>query len=86
VPNLEENKRLRRRPANASVAWRQGRRPWRVLPLALFAVVATTATMGAATHLFWQMSGHRYAGEILRQHLHQIHAEVAARASLERAS
>ena len=54
------------------MTWRQQSRPWRVLPLALFAVAATTAAMGAATHLFWQASNHRYADDILRKDLQQI--------------
>jgi hypothetical protein len=55
-----------------------------VIPLALFAIVATTATMGAAAHVFWQASGHRYADEILRQQLHQIDVKLADNTDSER--
>ena len=44
-----------------------------MLPLAILAVTATTAAMGAAAHVFWQASHHRYADDILRKDLHRIH-------------
>jgi hypothetical protein len=57
------------------VTWRQQSRPWRIVPLAIFAVVATTAAMGAATHFFWQASHHRYADDILRSDWQQMHVK-----------
>ncbi|MGE5562108.1 MAG: hypothetical protein ACM3ZV_02235 [Bacillota bacterium] len=41
----------------------------------MVAVAVTTAAMGAATHLFWQASDHRYADEILRKDLNRLHVE-----------
>ena len=43
------------------------------MPLAVLAVAATTAAMGGAAHLFWQASHHRYADDILRSDLKQVH-------------
>ena len=56
-----------------SVTLRAGSRPWRVVPLALFAVFAATATMGVAKNLFWNASHHHYADDILRKDLSHIH-------------
>lgn len=66
------------KPSRGPVVLRQRRRPWRILPLALFAVIATTATMGAAAHVFWQASGHRYAQDVLSQQLNKIDSDVAS--------
>lgn len=41
-------------------------RPWRVLPLAIGALVAAVATAAGATELLWNLSGERYAEEIIR--------------------
>jgi hypothetical protein len=71
VPKLPENEYLSS-GGDEPASWQIRRRPWRVLPLALFAVIATTATMGAAAHLFWQASGHRYAEEILLQEIQNL--------------
>ena len=56
-----------------SVTWRPESRPWRVVPLALLAVVATSAAMEAAKTMFWNASKHRYADDILRKDLRQVH-------------
>jgi hypothetical protein len=40
--------------------------------------------MGAAAHVFWQASGHRYAEEILRQQIHQIDVKLADEVDSER--
>jgi len=58
-----------------SVTWRAESRPWRVVPLALLAVVATSAAMGAAKNMFWHASKHRYADDILRKDLHHVHVD-----------
>jgi len=73
VPNHSTRVRAQARRGARSATWRQQSRPWRVIPLALFAVAATTASMGVARHLFWQASHHRYADDILRNDLHRIH-------------
>ena len=47
-----------------------------MVPLALFAVLAATATMGVAKNLFWNASHHHYADDILRKDLRQIQLDV----------
>jgi len=54
-----------------------GKRPWRVVPLAVFAVIAVTTPMGAAAHVFGEASGHRYAGDILLAQIHKIHTDAS---------
>ena len=44
-------------------------RPWRVLLLAIFAVVAMTGTMAGASELMRKASGDHYADEVLRTQL-----------------
>jgi len=66
VPYQSPHRRAHARRGRTAATWRQESRPWRVVPLALFAVAATTAAMGAAGHVFWQASHHQYADDILR--------------------
>ncbi|HEY8435305.1 MAG TPA: hypothetical protein VIK68_11950 [Sphingomicrobium sp.] len=44
-----------------------------MVPLALLAVVAASAAMGAAKDMFWSASKHRYADDILRKDLRHVH-------------
>lgn len=56
---------------------RQQSRQWRVVPLALLAIVATTAAAGGAMELFWDLSGQRYAEEVLRERISGIDLDRA---------
>jgi len=69
VPIQHQKKRV-----EPTARWRIHSRPWRVVPLALFAVACTVAVTGAAAQVFRAVSGPHYAGEILR---HQIDAVLA---------
>ena len=57
------------------MTWRPQSRPWRVVPLAILAVVATSAAMDVAKDIFWNASKHRYADDILRKDLRHMHVE-----------
>jgi hypothetical protein len=67
-----QNERLSTRRASQGVVWKTESRPWRVVPLALFAVAATVAFTGAAAHVFRDLSGDQDAAQILRTELHSI--------------
>ena len=58
--------------AEPTARWRVDSRPWRVVPLALFAVACTVAVTGAAAQAFRSVAGPRYAGEILRHQLDAV--------------
>jgi hypothetical protein len=72
VPKALQNERVITRPTSKPVVWKTKRRPWRVVPLALFAVAATVAFTGAAAQVFHQLNGDRNSAQILRAELHSI--------------
>ena len=63
----------RNAPPRKSIAYaNRGRRPWRVVPLALGAVALTCASAAAAVEIFRDASGDRYALEILKDEINKI--------------
>jgi hypothetical protein len=63
----------RNTPERKSTAYSQrGRRPSRVVPLALGAVALTCASAAAAVEIFRDASGDRYAFEILKDEISKI--------------
>ena len=46
----------------------RGSRPWRIVPLAVLAVLGTVGMMGAAMAMVRDLSDHQHAQEVLQQH------------------
>ena len=72
MSNPQEKERVSERDAGGSVVWTKGSRPWRVVPLALFAVAATLGAVAATTHVFRDLSGDRYASDVIKAELAAI--------------
>lgn len=56
---------FRQRAATGPVSYRLNGRPWRVLPLAFFAVVVMVSVVGATNKLFQSLNGGRQPLQIL---------------------
>jgi hypothetical protein len=67
-----QNERVTARPAGEAVIWKSSSRPWRVVPLALFAVAMTVAFTGAAAHIFRGLDGDQSPVQILADQVHSI--------------
>lgn len=52
--------------------WTNQTRPWRVVPLAMFAVAMTVAFTGIAGRAFRDLNGHSTPAEIIAGQVHSI--------------
>lgn len=55
-----------------AAVWEKRSRPWRVVPLAVLTVAATVAASGGAMAMIRDLSGHRYATDVLRSDLRHL--------------
>ena len=76
MPNSTGNERVRAPRAYENAIAPDGGKPWRVVPLAFFAAVAMTALMGATMDVVQDVSGDRYAHEVVRDQLAKVEAEL----------
>jgi len=72
VLNQHQNQRASERADGRSATWENGSRPWRVVPLALFAVAATVGAVAATSHMFRDLSGDRYARDVIQDELRAV--------------